>query len=309
MIESEKQYAEAKKSGKRFIDQVRTDPPADADFVQRKYLDISYAEGSEKRKLDIYLPNEGAAPYPLIIDIYGGGWYFGKRSSYKMNLALQLLKRGYAVASIDYSLSKEAKYPTQIYEVKAAVRYLRNHADEYRLDQKRFAFLGESAGSHLGAVSALSNGAHIFEDIPFGEEGDASVQCMIALYCPTDLAVTKSQFAVLNLETWIGEGGEIDSPEGVLLGFKPADAPALTHLANPETFVTANAPAFQFFHGSDDRVVPYLQSMNLAVKLTEKIGANRVEHHLIEGAGHNQTHFMKEEYYNLMDSFLGKNMR
>ena len=258
--------------------------------------------------LDIYLTNEGNGSYPVILDIFGGGWYFGKRSSYKMNLALELLKRGYAVVSMDYTLSKEARFPTQIYEVKAAIRYVKNHANEYGLDRNRIALLGESAGSHIGAVAALSHGAGVFEDIPFGEPGDASVRCMIALYCPTDLVAAKAQFHILGLETWVQEGGSVDSPEGVLLGHRPADVPELVRLASPTTFVTKNAPAFQFFHGDDDRVVPYLQSMNLAVRLVEENGPEKVEYHLIPGAGHNQAHFMKEESYNLMHAFLQKNL-
>lgn len=308
MTETEKQYAEAQKAGKRFIDQVRNDPPADADFVQRQYRDIAYAEGSDRRMLDIYLPNEGEGPYPVIVDIYGGGWYFGKRSSYKMNLALELLKRGYAVVSLDYSLSKQAKYPTQIYEIKSAIRYIKNHAQTYQLDAGRVALLGESAGAHLGAITATSHGAGVFEDVPFGEAGDASVNAVIALYCPCALQDTANQFHVLNLATWIPEGGRADSPEGVLLGSRIDRIPELVRLADPGTFVTAQAPAFLFFHGNDDRVVPYLQSMNFATQLTAAIGSDQVEFHLIPGAGHNQAHFMKEENYEIMAEFLKKHL-
>lgn len=309
MTECSRQYEEARKAGRRFIDQVRSDPPAASDFVSRRYLDVTYAEGSEKRKLDIYLPNEGTGLYPVIIDIFGGGWYFGKRSSYKMNLALELLKRGFAVVSIDYSLSKEAKFPTQIYEIKAAVRFIKNHAEDYLLDADRIAFLGESAGAHLGAVAATSVGAGAFEDIPFGESGDASVRCMVALYCPTDLGITKEQFEVLKLQTWVPESGGADSPEGILLGDKVSKIPEIVRSADPETYITVSSPAFLFFHGSDDRVVPYLQSMNFAVKLMQAIGTENVAHYLVDGAGHDQTHFMKERYYEIISDFLYGHMK
>ena len=130
---------------------------------------------------------------------------------------------------------------------------------------------------------------------------------MIALYCPTDFISTSAQFSVLGLESWVQEAGEADSPEGVLLGGKrPQDVPELARMANPGTYVTDNAPAFQFFHGDDDRVVPYLQSMNLAVKLAEAVGYKKIEYYLIHGAGHNQKHFMNEENYDLMVAFLKK---
>ena len=308
MADSEaiKEYKKAMSAGKRFIDQVRTEVPTDTSFVERKFLDIPYAEGSERRKLDIYLPNEGEGPFPVIVDLYGGGWYFGEKSTYKLDLSLELLKRGFAVVSPNYSLSGDRRFPTQIYEIKAAVRYVRNHAAEYCLDPERIALKGESAGSHLGAVAALSTGTGMFGDIPFGEAGDASVRCMIALYCPTDLGATVAQFHVLGLESWVKEACRADSPEGVLLGDALDRIPRVVELANPETYVTAEAPAFLFYHGDDDRVVPYLQSMNLAVKLSTAAGPEKVVHRLIHGAGHNQAHFMNEDNYREMEAFLRK---
>lgn len=308
MSNTDAQYAAAAQSGRRFIDQVRPFEPAAADFVQRKYLDIPYASGSDVRKLDVYLPNEGNGPYPVIIDIFGGGWYFGEKSSYKMNLALELLKHGYAVVSPGYSLSHTAKFPTQIYELKAAIRYVKNHAAEYHLDPGHIALLGESAGSHLGSIAACSTGAGVFEDIPLGETGDSSVNCMIALYCPCDLGATMAQFKAMNLATWVPEGGRADSPEGILLGATPADVPELVRMANPVTYLTRRSPAFQFFHGDDDRVVPYIQSIQFASKLIEMIGEEHVEHHLVKGAGHNQQHFMKPEIYEMMLNFLKKHI-
>ena len=114
----------------RFIDQVRIPIPAKTEHIRRKYLDLSYDEGFYRRKLDIYLPNEGEGPFPVIVDIHGGGWYFGDKSEHKLDPALHLLDRGYAVVSVGYSLSWMKKLPTQIFEVKAAIRYLRAHADE-----------------------------------------------------------------------------------------------------------------------------------------------------------------------------------
>lgn len=293
----------------KFIEQKRVAVPADAGFVKRKYLDIRYAEGSDKRFMDIYLPNEGEGPYPVIIDIFGGGWYFGNRSSHKMNLALELLRRGYAVVSIDYSLSKEAIFPTQIYEIKAAIRKTKEIGSRYQLDTERIAVLGESAGSHLGSVAVLSESAGVFTDIPFGPTGyDATVKAMIALYCPTNLATTDSCFRVLGIQPAVPEIGEADSPEGVLFGGKLSDIPDQVQAGNGENYVTKNAPAFQFFHGDKDPVVPYLNSADLAVKLMEKIGKEHVEYYLIPGAGHRQEDFMYEENYERMESFLKKQL-
>ena len=304
-----KQYKAAMSAGKRFIDQVRTEVPTDTSFVKRKFLDIPYAGGSDRRKLDIYLPNEGEGPFPVIVDLYGGGWYFGEKSTYKIDLSLELLKRGFAVVSPNYTLSRDAMFPIQVYEIKAAVRYIRNHAAEYDLDPARIALKGESAGSHLGSVAALSTGAGMFEDIPFGEAGDSSVSCMIALYCPANLGSTPEQFAVLGLDPWVKEAGQEDSPEAVLLGGALDRVPRMVALADPGEYVNPDAPAFLFYHGDDDRVVPYIQSMDLAVRLTKQIGSEKTIYRLIHGAGHNQAHFMTEEIYDEMEKFLRKYLR
>ena len=304
-----RQYKAAMAAGKRFIDQVRTEIPADTAFVKRKFLDIPYAQGNERRKLDIYLPNEGEGPYPVIVDLFGGGWYFGEKSTYKIDLSLELLRRGFALVSPNYTLSKDARFPIQIYEIKAAIRYIRNHAAEYDLDPDRIAVKGESAGSHLGSVAVLSTGAGMFEDIPFGEPGDASVSCMIALYCPANLGATPEQFHVLGLDPWVKEAGLEGSPEAVLLGDALKNIPQMVELADPQKYVTPDAPAFLFYHGDDDRVVPYIQSMNLAVRLTQEIGPEKVVYRLIHGAGHNQAHFTTPENYDEMEAFLRKFLR
>ena len=83
----------------KFIEQKRTHIPAETGFIQRKFMDLAYAPGGDRRTLDIYLPNEGEGPYPVIIDIFGGGWYFGQKSSHKLEPALNLLRRGFSVVA------------------------------------------------------------------------------------------------------------------------------------------------------------------------------------------------------------------
>lgn len=291
-----------------FIEQKRDKIPADVDFVKTKYLDICYAEGSNKRMLDIYLPNEGDGPFPIIVDVFGGGWYFGERSSYKMKIALEFLKRGYAIVSIDYSLSHEAKFPTQIYELKAAIRYIKNHAKEYNLDATKLAVMGESAGAHIATVAAFSVSAGVLEDILFGEAGDASVGAVVAFFAPTDVTQTKYQFAVLGLETWVPETGEANSPEGVLYGGKIADL--ADEIRNTTVFqmITPDSPPTIFFHGTDDRVVPILQTQTFASQLMSVIGIENVEYHAVEGAGHGQHFFMNEENYQAIENFLNRHV-
>jgi len=293
----------------RFIDQVREHIPANADFVKQKFLDIRYAEGSDKRFLDIYLPNEGNGPYPVIIDVFGGGFYFGQRSSDRMNLALELLKRGYAVVSIDYSLSKEAKFPTQLYEVKAAIRKIKEIGTEYQLDTARIALMGQSSGGNLCALTALTTSAGQYNDIRFGNTSeDASVNAVVCLYTPTNFLTSWNCWKVLGIEPAIKETGAADSPGGFYLGSKISDIPEIARAASPASYVNENAPAFCFFAGNKDVVVPYLQSQMLAVELMDKIGIDNVEYHMIDGARHNLADFMNETVYDRIDEFLKKHI-
>lgn len=207
----------------KFIEQKRTHIPAETGFIQRKFMDLAYAPGGDRRTLDIYLPNEGEGPYPVIIDIFGGGWYFGQKSSHKLEPALNLLRRGFAVVSINYSLSYQAKFPIQIQEVKAAIRYVRKYAEKYQLDGGKIALLGESAGAHYAALTAVSSAAGKLRDPEWpNQEISDEVQAVIAVYCPVDLGKMSEYFSVeeeaWGLKTIITEYGEPDSMEGVLLG-------------------------------------------------------------------------------------------
>ena len=112
----------------KYIEQQRAHIPADTAFVRRKFLDLPYMQGGERQTLDIYLPNEGDGPFPVVIDIFGGGWYFGQKSSHKLEPALHLLRRGFAVASINYSLSWQAQFPAQVQEIKTAIRFVKASA-------------------------------------------------------------------------------------------------------------------------------------------------------------------------------------
>lgn len=295
----------------RFVDGNELFIPIDAGFVKTKYLDLTYATGSERRKLDIYLPNTGKAPFPVVIDIFGGGWYFGNKSSFKMEPALNLLKRGFAVVSPNYTLSKDASYPVPIYEIKAAIRFIKAHGAQYSLDTGKIALMGESAGAHIAALCATSAASRQLEELSMGNaQYDSAVQAVIAVYCPSDLSMWSAQFHALNVKPEFDDNDGPDSPLGVWFGHRALKTiPQEVATANPIRYVSPASPAFLFLHGSKDRQVPILQSLNLAAALTAQIGPERVEHHIIEGAEHNIFDFETEEIYNLEADFLHRQMR
>ena len=109
-------------------------PMADVSGVKRKFLDVAYADQSENQKMDIYLPDEGVGPFPVIVFIHGGAFWGGERRDFQMHYVANGIRRGYAVVSVDHRLSDEAKFPEPVYDVKAAIRFLRANAATYLLD-------------------------------------------------------------------------------------------------------------------------------------------------------------------------------
>jgi acetyl esterase/lipase len=110
--------------------------------------DLEYGKASGRAMLlNLYLPEKGDKPLPLIIWIHGGAWKTGSKDN--PSPALRFTAEGYAVAHVGYRLSQEAKFPAQIHDCKAAVRWLRANAAKYNLDPNKFAAWGGSAGGHL----------------------------------------------------------------------------------------------------------------------------------------------------------------
>lgn len=100
----------------------------------REYHDVVYDTLSRAQKLDLYLPENGKGPFPLIFFIHGEGWFTGDKADGQESAWVTLREKGYAVASVNYRLSSEAPHPAGIIDCKTALRYLKAHAEEYGID-------------------------------------------------------------------------------------------------------------------------------------------------------------------------------
>lgn len=226
---------------------------------------LQYAPTHERNKLDLYLPASGEE-CPLVLWIHGGGWKGGQKELGGEAAArvLPLVQKGYAVASINYRLSGDAAFPAQIHDVKAAIRFLRAHAAEHRLDPERFAVWGASAGGHLAALAGTSGGVAEIEDTAQGNAGESSsIQAVIDCYGPTDLPAMDAQL----LQNGCGGANHSapGSPESSFLGCDmglAVDCPQAA-TASPLTYVDAADPPFLFGHGLADCIVPWQQSQAL----------------------------------------------
>lgn len=268
----------------------------------------------DTRLLDIYLPNEGEGPFPVIIDIFGGGWYFGRKSSHKLEPALNLLKRGFAVVSINYSMSFQAVFPVQVQEVRAAVRFVRKHAKEYHLDPDRIALLGESAGAHYAALAATSAASGALTDTRWpNQDVSDQVQAVIALYCPADIGMMAEYFKIESMvrgnDTIIDEYGDRSSIESVLLGGLSGQREWMDKIANPESYVDKHCPPFLFLSGNKDQVVSILQTTHFAAKILHEAGMDKVRFQVVDGAHHDIHDFEKEWIYDLEAEFLRDTMK
>ena len=201
--------------------------------------------------LDMLLPSPlPITPAPAVIYIHGGGWSEGtKCAGLSPWLNPLLAAHGFITVSITYRLSRFASFPAQIHDVKAAVRWLRAHAEQYQVDPERIGVWGDSAGGHLAALLALTEGVPELEGNCGSPEYSSRVQAVIARCASYD---------------FLHPGGELinDAPSPVtqLFGGTVSEREELMRLGSPITHVHPDAPPFQIVHGTLDETVPFEQA-------------------------------------------------
>jgi acetyl esterase/lipase len=283
-------------------------PQADVSGIRRKWLDVPYATISPAQGLDLYLPDEGDGPFPLIVHIHGGAFATGDKREIMVTTYLRGLERGYAVASLNYRLSGEAVFPAGLQDLKAGVRWLRRHAAAYSLDPGRFAACGGSAGGNYAAMIALTADRGEFDDPALGDvDCSCAVQACVDWFGPTDFLKMDAQLAASGLGPC--DHGDAQSPESRYLGARLSDVPETVRRANPITYVHAAAPPFLIQHGRADNLVPYQQSAELAERLAECAGVGRVGFDILEGAGHGDPLFDTDENLERVYAFLDRRLK
>jgi acetyl esterase/lipase len=225
--------------------------------------------------LDLFLPEKGQKPLPLLIWIHGGAWMSGSKDD--PSPALRFTADGYAVAQVGYRLSQEAKFPAQIHDCKAAVRWLRANAQKYNLDPNRFAAWGGSAGGHLVTLLGTSGGVAGLEGHVNDLKESSRVQAVVDWFGPTDF------LQIGNAESDLQHNAP-DSPESKLIGRAVLENKDKAAKASPISYVSKEAPPFLIMHGDRDRTVPFNQSELLYAAL-KKAGVD-VTFVPMKGAGH-----------------------
>lgn len=217
-------------------------------------LDQPYANNTNpKQMVDVYLPKKRNSdkPLPVIALIHGGGWVNGDRIGYAAQ-AIQLARTGdYAAVGVGYRLSKEASWPAQVYDCKAAIRWIRAHAKEYNLDADKIAVWGSSAGGHLSSLLGTSGDVKELEgNLGPNTSCSSRVQCVVNLCGPEDF----TQALMFDKE---GQPIWKDDAVSGLLGGSAQEKHAEGVAASPVTYVTADDPPFITFQGSKDQRVSF----------------------------------------------------
>jgi acetyl esterase/lipase len=252
--------------------QVRSSLPPGVEALK----DLEYGKGSGRAMLlDLYLPEKRDKPLPLIIWIHGGAWMAGSKND--PSPALRFTRDGYAVAQVGYRLSQEAKFPAQIHDCKAAVRWLRANAAKYNLDPNKFVAWGGSAGGHLVALLGTSGGVTELEGNDNDLKESSRVQAVVDWFGPTDF------LHIGDAESDLQHNAP-DSPESKLIGGALLENKDKAAKASPITYVSKDAPPFLIMHGDRDRTVPFNQSELLYAALKKAgVDATFVP---MKGAGH-----------------------
>lgn len=275
------------------------------------HRNLSYVmNGHARQKLDLYLPSPPAVRtwekpptggykrnLPLIIWIHGGAWLIGSKDD---TVPLDLLAEGYAVASIDYRLSGDAKFPAQIEDCKTAVRWLRANAKRYGLDAERFAAFGESAGGHLAAMLGTTGDTKEFD---VGENLDQSsrVQAVVDFYGASDFLQKDAHFPPNKKR---GLAADANSPESRLIGGAIMENKDKAAKANPITYITKTSAPFLLVHGDADLINPHHQSELLATALKKAHVPAML--YTVKGGGHGD--FDDPQIRRLISAFLAKHL-
>ena len=201
--------------------------------------------------LDLYRPKSGK-PTPLVIWIHGGGWKSGSKAGGGPGL-FQLLRRGYAVASVEYRLSGEAIFPAAVEDCKAAVSFLRLNALKYNLDPERFGAWGASAGGHLVSMLGTTNDVNDFNTHPVTQKASPKVQAVCNWYGPSDFLRMNDFPSKIDHDSG-------NSPESLFIGGSIQQNPKKVQRANPATYASSGDPPFLHLHGDKDQLVPWNQS-------------------------------------------------
>lgn len=252
-------------------------------------LTYSMIPGYRPLLLDVHAP-EGVERPPVVLWIHGGAWLMGDRRLPPVmwpagTLFQKIVDAGFAVATLDYRHSKEAPFPAQLHDAKAALRYLRRFAADLGIDAERVVVWGESAGAHLAALVGLTGGQAEWDGDEGVRTGDTRVTAVVDWYGVHDAENLELRSLPVDPELIPPSHAETLSREPLItLTDGSAYGADALRLCSPISHVRGDAPPFLLMHGEQDGLVPIVQSEVFAEAL-QRVGGD-VEFRRVPGADH-----------------------
>ena len=272
--------------------------------VEPTWKDINYAgDDMEAHRMDIYLPSTNQDSYKVIVAIYGSAWFANNMKGMTfMSLGKPLVDAGFAVVCINHRSSGDAPYPAQIQDVKGAIRYIRAHATDYKLDTSFIGITGFSSGGHLASMAGVTNGLKsrtvggttidIEGEVGGNLQMSSDVDAVVDWFGPVDMSRMHDCQTV----------NDDKSPEAALIGGAPADHPDMVALISPITYIQKEGPRFLVFHGEADNVVPHCQGVFFSEELRK---AGRLEDFVSVAEGqHGPVTFNEQTFKRMVDFFV-----
>ena len=284
----------------------------DISKIITKFIGVQYGEISKTQTIDIYLPNSGKGPFPVILVVHGGAFMGG--NTYMrgdVGPALEGVNRGYAVVSVSYRLAGEATFPRAVNDVKAAIRFVKANAKKYSINPDKVALWGSSAGGNLVAMAGTTGDVNYLDgDNVENLKYSSKVQVVVDWFGPCDFLKFDKYFAESGIKPENGSVLRDDSHESWYIGQNVTKDTVFTEKANPETYISTmdvkTAPYFFIEHGVIDPTVPAQQSISLAHKLEAKLDADKVTLVLLKDAKHASPEFRTTENVNTVFNFIDK---
>ncbi len=232
-------------------------------------------------------------PRPAVVFLHGGCWRFGNKNQFGRQASYLAKVYGILSLSVDYRLSEEAPFPAALQDAKCAVRWLRAHAITLNLDSSRIAMIGGSAGAHLTALAATTDGIAEYE-------GDS---CYQGISSSIDLAVLlNGEFDLIDL---VSKGSLIEDMK-IFLGSTHQENPSIYEQASPIKRLHPSMPPILLLHGDQDRCV----SLHQSVAMHEKLNALGIHSELEIFQGKKHAWFNYDTDYkivlNRIEAFLTK---
>lgn len=301
----------------------------------KSYVKLPYASDSDSQYLDLYVPDTALNKDKpgLFVMVHGGGFIYNDSQSRQAQLMYRYFRdNGFACASVNYRLAQEAQFPGAISDVKAAVRFLRAHADEYGFDASRIAIWGESAGGYLAVAAAVTNDDE-FMDVEYigqkeieerlGEKVSAKIDVCVDYYGCVELSQKDDDWKTLKIpgfiidvaNSWLKTDilGEYPDVESFWLRTDVSTA-SDEEMSESDLYtyinknLTGSDMKFWISHGDCDITVPILQSERLCSTLKSLLPEENIVYRVVKGSGHAGDIMYTDAELSDIKAFLNENL-